>query len=143
MSNDALLHKHQTAVERINSILNIKDAEIDIIHEIEEILKEYGLRVKPLTFIQEMAISSVARTIASGTDEIHEAEENDCYACATQRHACEHDGEDDSEGITYEELGKKCADVLNSLAERDEEKELANKVKRLEEMGYKLTKEGE
>ena len=123
MSNDALLHKHQTAVERINRILNIKDAEIDIIHEIEEILKEYDLRVKPLTFIQEMAISSVAKTIASGTDEIHEAEENDCYACATQRHACEHDEEDDSESITYEKLGQKCTDVLNSLAERDAKEE--------------------
>ena len=25
--------------------------------------------------------------------------QEDCYACATQRHACEHDGRDDSEDL--------------------------------------------
>ena len=40
-------------------------------------MNEELIERKPLTLVQKMGLTSMARTIVSGTDEIHEAEERD------------------------------------------------------------------
>ena len=57
----------------------------------KEIDKDGG---EDLTMIQKMGLSNMAKTIASGTDPIHEAEEADKYDEYSQTHTAHRDDEE-------------------------------------------------